>query len=86
MVTNEKSSLIIYDAVYYETIYHLDAHTALIKDIYIAADDNYIVSTCMNGYIFCWNLTDSDNNVMKIYDHQERTIYNHIELDIRAID
>lgn len=36
LVTNEKSSIIIYDSIYYETIYHLDAHTALIKDIFIA--------------------------------------------------
>jgi hypothetical protein len=49
LITNEKSNIVIYDSIYYETVAVLDGHTALIKDIAICENDTYIVSTCMNG-------------------------------------
>lgn len=56
LVANEKSNVIIYDSIYYEAIQVLDGHTALIKDIAISENDLFVVSTCMNGYVFCWNI------------------------------
>jgi WD40 repeat protein len=49
---------VIYDSIYYETVQVLDGHTAMIKDVAFSENDQYIVSTCMNGYVFCWNLTE----------------------------
>jgi WD40 repeat protein len=59
LITNEKSNIVMYDSIYYETLEVLDGHTAMIKDISISENDTYIVSTCMNGYVFCWNLTET---------------------------
>ena len=85
LLTNEKSNILIYDSIYYETISVLDGHTALIKDIAISENDSYIVSTCMNGYVFCWNIGESQSNILKEPEHQETTIYNSIQYDIRQI-
>ena len=59
LITNEKSNIVIYDSIYYETINVLDGHTALIKEIAISDNDLFLVSTCMNGYVFCWNLLET---------------------------
>lgn len=58
LITNEKSNVVVLDAVYYETIHVFDGHTAPIKDIAISLNDQYVVSTCMNGYVFSFNLQD----------------------------
>ena len=70
---------IVYDSVYYETIHVFDGHTAPIKDIAISHNDLHIVSTCMNGYVFSFNLTETQNNILKEPEHQEPGIYNAIQ-------
>ena len=49
---DEKSNILIFDSIYYETLYILDGHTALIKDACISEDDFYVVSTCMSGFVY----------------------------------
>lgn len=39
MLTNEKSNIVIYDSIYYETVQVLDGHTAMIKDIAFSDND-----------------------------------------------
>ena len=39
LITNEKSNVVIYDSIYYETIHVFDGHTAPIKDIAISLND-----------------------------------------------
>jgi len=53
LVANEKNVLILYDSIYYETLQVLEGHPSLIRDICISKNDAELVSTCMNGYVFC---------------------------------
>lgn len=57
----------------------------MIKDVAFSDNDQYIVSTCMNGYVFCWNLTEQQSNVLKETEHNEPTIYNSVCYDIRQV-
>lgn len=83
LLTNEKSNILIFDSIYYETLYILDGHTALIKDACISEDDFFVVSTCMSGYVYCWNLLEELNPPagLKSHEHQENTIYNCVQYD-----
>jgi len=47
----------------------LEGHPALIRDVCITKNDIYIVSTCMNGYVFCWNILESTQNIQKTFEH-----------------
>lgn len=78
LVTNEKNNILIYETIYYDTILQvLEGHPALIKDIAISEDDILIISTCINGYVFCWNLLKNNNGQGKeIVRHQEESLYN----------
>ncbi|EAR86922.2 WD domain, G-beta repeat protein (macronuclear) [Tetrahymena thermophila SB210] len=85
LLTNEKNTILIYDTIYYEAQQILEGHPALIRDVCITSNDIYIVSTCMNGYVFCWNILESTQNIQKTFEHQENSIYNCIYYDLDVL-
>lgn len=58
----------------------LEGHIGFIRDIYIASDDINVVSTCLGGHVFWWNLLLSNDS--QGYRHNESSIYNTICCDI----
>ncbi|CAK83220.1 unnamed protein product (macronuclear) [Paramecium tetraurelia] len=81
LITNEKTNVYIYDAIYYELIHQFEFHNSPIKDIAISLNDQYIVSTCTSGYVYCYNLAELNNNVIREQKHQEQGIFNSIQYD-----
>ena len=55
------------------------------QDITISFDDTRIITTCVSGYVYCFNLYDSIHNKdyhnKKGYEHKQSSSYNCIAYD-----
>ena len=57
----------------------LQGPTALIKEIEINQEDNLIVATCINRYVYMWDLQDEHSLLqLKKPLYEEQSIFNSI--------
>jgi len=78
IISNEKSMLLVFDSIYYNTLYKLKGHAAIIRDISISEDDQHIVSTCNSGICFLWDLENekSHDKRRETFIHKGENPYN----------
>ena len=55
LLTNEKSKIIVYDTIYFETVYVFTEHTIQISK-FLLIEDRYVISNCANGNLFFWEI------------------------------
>lgn len=78
---DERSNVIIFDSIYYDSLYYFDGHTSLIRDIVITEDDRKIITTCDAGYVYLWNMDEPETNYEKDGWEHRNTLYNKILYD-----
>jgi hypothetical protein len=55
--SDQKSSIIVYDTIYYEPIYEFAIHSNPISHILIY-QDRFVFSNCMEGKVYHWQIMD----------------------------
>jgi len=95
LLTNEKSKIIVYDTIYFETVYVFQEHTIPISK-FLLIDDRYVISNCANGKLFFWEISieekpsgkksvpespPNDSLYLRTYCHDQSKPYEDFQFD-----